>query len=138
MTFTRWIFLFLWIIEAVFIAFSITVFASDEYIIEDWLFYPWKAAMVVSAFLIFSFGIVSWFGTRFRYRKYGEYYACLYVGLFKNYLIVENEIQDSAFFESYYYGQFPDGTPISVKLNHWNGSIKFAFGASQNLNLTEF
>ena len=137
-TFTKLNFLFLWIIEAAFIAISITVFTSGEYIIEDWLRYPWIIVMIVSCILIVSFGIGCWVGMKVRYRKYGEYYACLYAGLFKNYLIVENEIQDSAYFESYYYGQFPDNTPITVKVSPWDGSITFAFGASQNLNLTEF
>ena len=56
--------------------------------------------------------------------------------MFKNYLIVEDIVQDSSVFESYYYGQFPDDTQIVVKLSF--GGVKFAFGDSQNLNLTEF
>ena len=51
-------------------------------------------------------------------------------------LIIDNEIQDSAFSQEYYYGQLPDGTQVTVKCN--DGNIQFAFGDSQNLNLTQF
>ena len=77
-------------------------------------------------------------GTKMRCRKYGEYYIVFYAGFFKNYLIIEDEVQDSACFESYYYGQLPDGTQVVVKTSASGGGVKFAFGDSQNLNLTQF
>ena len=82
--------------------------------------------------------LVGMLGTKMRCRKYGEYYIVFYAGYFKNYLIIEDEVQDSACFESYYYGQLPDGTQVAVKMSQWDGSIKFAIGDSQNLNLTQF
>lgn len=135
---TKLFFLFLWIAEAAFIAITASMMTSGEYIFEDWFFYTLLVTMIISGIFVYFFGLVCWIGTKIRYRKYGEYYVCLYAGLFKNYLIIEDEVQDSACFESYYYGQFPDGTQVVVKASQWDGSIKFAIGDSQNLNLTQF
>ena len=90
----------------------------------------------VFAYCLLVFNIFQLCYRKMRYRKYNNSFVCVYHGLIKKMLIIDNEIQDSAFSQEYYYGQLPDGTQVTVKCN--DGNIQFAFGDSQNLNLTQF
>ena len=118
------------------LCFSVVAFILGAMAADDYLPGVFIAGFPISMFCSI-FGWIGLCGTKIRYRKIEGYYVCLYCGVFKNYLIIEDEVHDSACFEHYYYGELPNGTKITVKLDVWGG-ILFAVGDSQNLNLTKF
>lgn len=64
---------------------------------------------------------------RIRLRQFDEYTILVYVG-FKQYLVVEDKIQDSGITNRYLYGELPNKKQVWVSISAIDGSVKMGVG----------
>ena len=94
--------------------------------------YFFLSVCIFSGTAVFFVGIlllVCLIELKIRIRKFDDYYIVFYSGILKNYLIIENEIQDVGGATTYsYYGTLPNKKPVNVHVNFWTGNVKILVG----------
>ena len=92
--------------------------------------YEWIIMCTISGFISFIF-FALWLNVLITYktkiRKYDGYTILVYIGC-KNFLLIENIIQDSTVIGRFMYGQLPNKKLVKVGIAAWDASIKIDVG----------
>ena len=78
--------------------------------------------------LFFLFFFASLIAVHPRTRVVDGYTILVYSGLFKNYFVIEGEVQGSGFTARYFNGNLPNGKPVRAGISIWDGASKIDVG----------
>ncbi|GEM_PF-2600390 len=82
----------------------------------------------VLSFVAFINLLISFF-IRVRIRTIEGYAVLVYVGVFKAFLVVEGQVQDSSINNRFLYGELPNKKQVWASISIWDGSVKIGVGS---------